>query len=61
MIISFLNEISKLQPIRDKISASLAALLASLPRPLEDIQEVSQFGKVFPLLTPFIPKHSWLI
>jgi hypothetical protein len=48
MDISFLNETSKLQPIRHKISASLAPLPMSLLHPLEDIQEVSQFGKVFP-------------
>jgi hypothetical protein len=48
MDISFLNEISKLQPIRHKISASLAPLPMSFLRPLEDIQEVSQFGKVSP-------------
>jgi hypothetical protein len=48
MIISFSNEISKLQPIRHKIVASLAPLRMSLPRPLEDIQDVSQFGTVSP-------------
>ncbi len=48
MDISFLNETSKLQPIRHKISASLAPLPMSLLHPLEDIQEVSQFGKLSP-------------